>query len=422
MTRRLIVVMALAMLTAAPAAQAKRFFGGIVPDSPPAADVPTSRPSSSGPLARAAEYLPYGGGPVMHSNRTHVIFWAPSGSGLSFEPGYTSLVEQFLKDVAADSHKPSNPYGLSGQYHDSTGPAAYDSHFAGAVMDSDSLPANGCSEPPPPPLGTGPGWSVCLTAQQLENEIIHVVASNRLPQTFRDIYFLVTPNGLGSCESPPPDEGGCALGGDNDPGSYCGYHTATATGLLYAVIPFNGVVPHCQSTNPRPNASDADPTLSTLSHEHNEVVTDPFGDAWIDGSSAEDGDICLRNFGPALGGAAATAWNAVIAGHYYYLQEEFSNADRACEPSAPADRLSIALPRRARVLTKASFTAHGSGPQAKIVSYRWWFGDGTSVPGRSVKHAYKRAGRYRVLARATDSWGNWVFAAKPLGVHRTRRR
>jgi hypothetical protein len=418
-TRRLIVALALALLAAAPAAHAKRFFGGVVPDGPPAADVPTTRPS---PTAHAAGFLPYGGGPVMHSNRAHVIFWAPSGSGLSFEPGYTNLVEQFLKDVAADSHRPSNPYGLSGQYHDSIGPAAYDSHFAGVVIDSDPLPANGCSEPLPPPLGTGPGWSVCLTAQQLENEIVHVVASHRLPQTFRDIYFLVTPNGFGSCEQSPPDEQGCALGGADDPGSYCGYHTATASGLLYAVIPFNGVQPHCQSTNPRPNSSDADPTLSTLSHEHNETVTDPYGDAWIDGSSAEDGDLCLQNFGPPLGGSGAGAWNAVIGGHHYFLQEEFSNADRACEPSALPDHLSIATPRHARAGVKASFTAKGTGPQARIVSYRWWFGDGKTARGRTVKHAYKRPGHYRALARATDSWGNWVFAAKRVSVARQRRR
>ena len=41
---------------------------------------------------------------------------------------------------------------------------------------------------------------------------------------------------------------------------------------------------HCQSGNPRPNGSTADPGLSTLSHEHNEAVTDPipFDPAYID--------------------------------------------------------------------------------------------------------------------------------------------
>ena len=72
----------------------------------------------------------------------------------------------------------------------------------------------------------------------------------------------------------------CALGGSAT--GYCGYHSETANGILYAVIPYNAVPGHCQSSNPRPNASTADPTISTISHEHNETVTDPDGNAWID--------------------------------------------------------------------------------------------------------------------------------------------
>ena len=58
---------------------------------------------------------------------THLIFWEPAGSGLTYDAGYQSLIERFLSDVAADSRMPTNIYGLSGQYRDSVGPAAYDS-------------------------------------------------------------------------------------------------------------------------------------------------------------------------------------------------------------------------------------------------------------------------------------------------------
>ena len=30
-----------------------------------------------------AGLVPYGGGPVLHANRTHVIYWLPAGSGLA---------------------------------------------------------------------------------------------------------------------------------------------------------------------------------------------------------------------------------------------------------------------------------------------------------------------------------------------------
>ncbi len=154
---------------AAGGAQAKT-IGGIVPD------VPNAHAAAHEPRAHIAN-LPYGGGPVLHSNRAHVIFWQPSGSGLTFDPGYQALIQQFLMRVAADSHKPGNVYGLTGQYADAQGPAAYASTYGGSTVDTDRLPRNGCVEPPL----TGPGWTVCMTDRQLQTEIENVVRADHLP-------------------------------------------------------------------------------------------------------------------------------------------------------------------------------------------------------------------------------------------------
>ena len=89
-----------AQATAHAAPAQARGLAGIVPD------VPTGTHLHP-PVIGHATNLPYNGGPVLHSNRTHVIFWQPSGSGLSFEPGYVSLVSRFLVNVAADSHLPT---------------------------------------------------------------------------------------------------------------------------------------------------------------------------------------------------------------------------------------------------------------------------------------------------------------------------
>jgi hypothetical protein len=253
-----------------------------------------------------AGLVPYGGGPVLHANRTHVIYWLPAGSGLAYDHGYQSLIDTFLTQVAADSHKPTNVYALSGQYRDSDGPAGYSSTVAGSVVATDRLPRNGCTEPP----STGPGWRVCLTDAQLEAEIEHVVRVDRLPANGGDIYFLVTPNGLGSCTDGASRD--CALGGSAS--GYCGYHSSTLDGILYANIPCNALPGHCQSDNPRPNASTADPALSTISHEQIETITDPDGDAWINSMGNEVADICSTRFGPTLGGSGDRAWNEVIQG------------------------------------------------------------------------------------------------------------
>jgi hypothetical protein len=363
-----------------------------------------------------APKLPYGGGRVLNSNRTHLIFWQPAGSGLSFDPGYTQLIETFLYDVAADSHKTTNTFSLTGQYYDSKGPAAYDSTYGGAVLDTDSLPANGCTEP----TLTGPGWMVCLTDAQLQTEIEHVIAADNLPHTGHDIFFLVTPDGLGSCTDGTSSS--CALGGSAS--GYCGYHSETAAGILYAVIPYNAVVGHCQSGNPRPNSSTADPAISTISHEENETVTDPDGNAWIDSQGDEAADLCLTTFGPPIGGSGSTEWNETIHGGHFYVQELWSDASNSCEPRAEPDSLSFSPSREAGHAGSFSFTAHASDPQGRIVAYRWSFGDSRTAHGRRVTHTFRQSalrqsGPVTVVLRTTDSWDNWAFSERRISPFKT---
>jgi PKD domain len=297
---------------------------------------------------------------------------------------------------------------LSGQYGDSTGPAAYASTFGGSVVATDPLPANGCTEP----AATGPGWTVCLTDDQLETEIEDVIAEDHLPRTNHDVYFLVTPNGFGSCTD--SSSSSCALGGSAS--GYCGYHSDTASGIIYAVIPYNAVTGHCQSNNPRPNSSTADPTISTISHEHNEMVTDPYGNAWIDSQGDEEADLCLTNFGPALGGAPGQEWNESIDGGHFFIQELWSNANSACEPRAKPDVVSLAVTRVPGRPRSVSLLATGSDPNGEIVGFRWFFEDGRTASGPQVSHTFRRPGAFRVTVRATDNWDNWTYSDRIVRI------
>ena len=274
----------------------------------------SASPASGGPLT-------YHDGAVVRSNTVHVLLWAPPG--YSFPSGYTDLVDQYFTDVAADDGTNTNVYSVAGQYGDSGGRIAYDSTYAGALSDSDALPASGCTDPAFPS-------EACVTNDQLRVELEAVVASNKLPISGEDIYFAFLPPGVNVC-----------VDGSNSNCSthdLCGYHTWDGT-LLYAIEPFAtfdfdddiGCDDNAANNDNSPNANSADAALSIASHEHNETITDPYGSGWFDSDlGGEIGDLCNFTFGSLLGGSPGAGYNQSIDGHQYYLQEEYSNNDRGC--------------------------------------------------------------------------------------------
>jgi hypothetical protein len=383
---------------------------GLVPDR---GTRPRRGAAGSGPVAHASR-IDYLGGPVLHSSRMYVIFWQPQGSGLTFPPGYMALVSQFMTDVAADSHLTTNEFALTGEYRDVHGPAAYSTVYAGSFVDNGALPPNDCTEP----ATTGPGWQVCLSDGQIQFEITNDVSHYHLPGGSNTIYFLLTPDGIGSCQDSTSTS--CALGGPSS--GYCGYHSSTSSGLLYAVVPYNAVPGHCLSGEPQPNSNSADPTLSTIGHEQVETVTDPYGNGWSSPTGNEIADACLSAYGPAIGGSGSGAWNQVIGGHHYWLQEAFSRLADRCEQRPRADSVAIAGARRWAVGQAALFVGHARQPGGSVRFYNWSFGDGWAGGGAAVTHIYARPGSYHLLLRITDSAGNWAYASRTVIVTRARSR
>ncbi|HWD65730.1 MAG TPA: PKD domain-containing protein [Solirubrobacteraceae bacterium] len=399
--------LALALLVMSAPAAAKPL--GVVPDLATGAQPP---PAGASPgagdqtVARTATVpaIGYQGGPVLHSSRTHLIFWAPSNHPeLRFDPGYMGLMQRFLKDVARASRSTRSIYGITGQYRDSGGAAAYASTYAGHVFDTDPAPPSGCTEP-----ATGPGWTTCLSDRQLREELARVIAEHHLPTDAGNLYFIVTPDGLGSCTGSD-----CALGGSH--GGYCGYHSWYAH-VLYAVIPYNAVPGHCQSLNPRPNGSTADPALSTIAHEQAESITDPYGDAWESSNGSEIADLCITSYGRPLGGQATAEWNETIAGGHFWLQELYSRITGSCAARPQPDSAAITTPAPIVAGEALRLTARARQPGGQIVAYNWNFGDGHGGRGRRPRHTYRVAGTYHVFLRVTDSAGNWAYAKRTVTV------
>ena len=248
------------------------------------------------------------GGPTMTTNTTYAIYWNPAGYGQSLPSGYDTLVNQYFGDVAADSGKSSNVYYTETQYSG----IQYKSSFAGALSDTDSLPGNGCS--------LYSGVNACLTTAQLQAEVSNFVNAHGLPRGSTTEYFLFTAPGVGSC-----DGSSCAYT------NYCAYHNWIGSGsseIIWANQPYVENVSGCDAGH-HPNSLPGDAVLNVVSHEHNESITDPNGNAWYDIQGYENGDKCAWSWG-ALTGSGSSAYNQTINGHHYTLQLEYSNKDRGC--------------------------------------------------------------------------------------------
>src|SRR5579884_511851 len=79
-------------LAATPAQNPRGRFLGVVPHA--------GGGNYASPFASRAPVI-YHGGRVLHANRTHVIYWAPSP--YSFPASYETVVDRYFADVGADS-------------------------------------------------------------------------------------------------------------------------------------------------------------------------------------------------------------------------------------------------------------------------------------------------------------------------------
>lgn len=255
---------------------------------------------------------------VMRTNRIYAIYWIPTGStcdAISCS-AYESGINEYFTDVAAASGRTDNVYSVATQYYDATGPISYSSTFGGSYVDTTSPFPNDCSD------GVD---AICNSDAAVEKEIDHAISVKGWQPGLNTMFFVMTPDGIGSCFYPGNTHvinQACTTTNNG----YCAYHSAYADAnddiVIYGNEPFNGTITGCFG-NPgqnSPNNADVDPTLNTISHEQNEAITDPADDAWLDAAGFEMADICAWMFGP----------NQVINGHSYSLQQEWSNDGNAC--------------------------------------------------------------------------------------------
>jgi hypothetical protein len=164
----------------------------------------------------------------------------------------------------------------------------------------------------------GGGWQVnystsgTLQDQDIYN-IVYAVASFN-GSGYGKMYHVFLQSGVQQCSA---SAGGCYA----QNGGYCAYHGAVNFSdighTLYTVEPYQAIS-GCSS----PNGKVVDSTLSTLSHEYSETITDPdvqTNVAWYNNYGGEIGDICRSSYG-----------NVSLSGYTYDIQREYSNKYSAC--------------------------------------------------------------------------------------------
>jgi hypothetical protein len=267
----------------------------------------------------AGGQLLYHGGNVMKKTSiNYAIFWEPpllqTGAPTHVSPNYNSLIQRYFGDVGG-----SGLYKNNTQYYQGNHKFIKNKSSLGdSYVDTSAYPASGCNDPATP--------GNCLSDAQIRAEVKKVIALKGWKAKITNMFYVFTSYGEGSCLQGTI----CAFT------FYCAYHGHFPSGgdVIYANMPYTGTDLNGCGTDTSPNNDfDADSTINVTSHEHIEAVTDPDLNAWYDSSGAEIGDKCAWNFGPLNfdNGKANQSWN----GHFYILQQEWSNAAPGCVQFGP---------------------------------------------------------------------------------------
>ncbi len=389
--------------------------------------------------SQCASPMTYHNGPVQHGENIILFFWDPSG--FSSAPGYVAGMQTWVSDLAAGDFRPGNvpgvqvgnPLSVTQEYYDHSGPGGannfvpYAVDNGGTVIDTDAYPASGCTDSYTNASNQQVTLPTCLTAGQLYGEVSSYIQAHNLPVGIDTEYFMLTPQGVGTCA----DSTHCAYS------TYCGWHTAfgsPSTPVLIADMPWQSGIPGCDLTGASSlHSTGIDPVVNTFSHELAETMTDPIpGSGWFGpgGGSDEIGDKCAYQFSVGQPAADPTGlstapggqfYNTLLNGHDYLLQMEYDNRAGGCNQwdtdTQPTAAMSV--PSQVSPGSPATFSLTGVSAPAGVAYVTWYFGDRAATRATSagsVHHTYSSAGGRTVTAILTDNHGNELKLVRSLTV------
>ena len=299
--------------------------------------------------------------------------------------------------------------------------ANYNSHFGGALIDTDPYPANGCKQA-----------TICLTDEQLRSELAKYVKAQGLPLDIAHEYFLLTPPGVEDCFEANGLE--CSAGSKRP--VYCAYHGSSfVTGgeLIYSNDPYVTGNVGCDDGN-HPNGTTSDGALEGgLSHEHVESITDPEpNNAWTDFANGEAtgyeiGDKCGVTLGTSLGKASmvpATTRSSrplpLVPGGVEQPEQHVTATAHVQRRGADGD-----VYEQTRRRQRSDIQCDGIDCSARCARYDWQFNDRpplstpveTTTP--SISHVFPTGGAYVVALTVYAADGTSIGTARTIRVSPT---
>src|SRR4051794_20244559 len=234
-----------ALLALASSASAGRMLGPVLRAAGPV-NAPRAAAPAPGPLT-------YHGGHIMQTNTVHAIYWT---GGTPLPARHPATIDRYFADVAADSGKTSNVYASSTEYSQTIGGVTsyvqYQTSFPGSVVDTTPF-VKSCTLP------ISPAGEMCVTDADIQARVIANAVAQGWPSGASDVYFVITPPGMGICYS----SNHCS---DN---TFCAYHSWSGSGATegdvttqwaYVVEPYQEDVGGCELPV-YPNGAPADVTI-----------------------------------------------------------------------------------------------------------------------------------------------------------------
>jgi hypothetical protein len=143
----------------------------------------------------AGEFRDAGGGPIVSTNQTYVIYWEPSDTYYNV---WQTDINDLLAGMGEASGSLDSVYAVDTQYTDPANQhALYQSVAHGAYTDMNPYPTSGnCTDPSPLHAGKA---ITCLTDKQIREQLETFIAQHNLPKGMNSIYYVLTPPGVAVC-------------------------------------------------------------------------------------------------------------------------------------------------------------------------------------------------------------------------------